>query len=585
MLHTHAIGIDGIATSICKDMTVLSHCDEVVSDGHADGEFALFVGSNHLAILGTDSSIDVEICSLHGIVRSGIEHLTADGERGDILEVHTAVVQRRHADETRPHAGRELMDAQCRDDAVAGAFAREAHAADGIGTIHIGVAHQAQLVLVGHNCGTFGRRLVGLGVTSIGDAVALREVIGKSLLRQALVEGIIDEQALLVAHDGVVVVLLDVFFCEGFCPETELVEIAVEVCSAVEIRVVADGQALSLVGDYGDIPDGFLVVVRNDSSSQDLALSLVVLHHEDGSRHAVCIMHQADVRPGIRSNEKLGVVFVVAQRHAHPVLPDGLVVAEVDAEGVIDVHQLVATLIGMHRDAVGIHIRLDRETASDHGFQCRWVAVVLEAGSITREVYRPQGAGRIAVAVLRLQCYLGTLDGSSSTIGDVATDDTRRQAEAVGGLAVIVRALAILHRPDDKFVIIEAAWQSRHIVVTVCRASAGSGVDIGPVALVVTVQGTALYGEIRVIVSHLLHGPLQFHNVAVGTSRGHERLNLRTAQFCRPYITEMVCSEDIRHQSVVIRLIGSQVIVRVKVGTLVDIRVFHVNILHVDPCG
>ena len=200
-------------------------------------------------------------------------------------------------------------------------------------------------------------------------------------------------------------------------------------------------------------------------------------------------------------------------------------------------------------------------------------------------MYRPQGAGHFAVAVLLLQGHLGTLDGSSSTVGDVATDDTGCQAEAVGGLAVIVRALAILHRPDDELVTVEAAWQSRHIVVAVCRACAGCGVDIGPVALVVTVQGTALHGEIRVIVSHLLHGPLQFHDVAVGTSRGNERLNLRTAQFCRPYITEMVCSEDIRHQSVVIRLIGSQVTVRVKVGTLVDVRVFHVNILHVDPCG
>ena len=89
---SHSIRISGIASCIGKHMTALLDGNKVVTDGTTDSKLALLVGGDDLTILGANGAIDVEVGALQRVVGAGIEHLTANGERTDVLEIHATMV-------------------------------------------------------------------------------------------------------------------------------------------------------------------------------------------------------------------------------------------------------------------------------------------------------------------------------------------------------------------------------------------------------------------------------------------------------------------------------------------------------------
>ena len=205
-------------------MALLLHGDVVLANGYRDFVLTIGIRRDGLALLGADLPIHVELHALHGIVGACVADGAAHGERRDVGEVRAVVYQRVVAHEAQLLRRIELVDAQGGDDGVGRTLARERHTLDDVVAVAVGLGLQLQL------CRCQVRRLgiaANKTVVLVIDGTVARIV--EELCVQALVEGPVRLQLLLVAHQQVVVVLQDFGLGERLRPETELIHIAHEV--------------------------------------------------------------------------------------------------------------------------------------------------------------------------------------------------------------------------------------------------------------------------------------------------------------------------------------------------------------------
>ena len=59
----------------------------VFADGHADPVLSIGIGLLHLAVVGLQLSVHVELYALHGDVGAGVGDASLHGERRDVLKV------------------------------------------------------------------------------------------------------------------------------------------------------------------------------------------------------------------------------------------------------------------------------------------------------------------------------------------------------------------------------------------------------------------------------------------------------------------------------------------------------------------
>ena len=197
----------------------------VLADGHADQVAAIGIGLLHLAVVGLQLSVHVELYALHGDVGAGVGDTSLHREARHVLEVDVVGGQARRADEHRARAGRELVDAHHRSHLVVGATALEGDTFYNIVTLAVGHAVELQplrTVGVGQHVGAH------LGVVQLVEAVLAGYVEGVALHAQALVEGPVEHHALLRAALYAGVVLSNLCLAEGALPQAHVIDMALE---------------------------------------------------------------------------------------------------------------------------------------------------------------------------------------------------------------------------------------------------------------------------------------------------------------------------------------------------------------------
>ena len=218
------------------------------------------------------------------------------------------------------------MDAQGRHNRIAGAFARERHAANLVVSVIIGVSHQAHLILrrqVGGAAGAHRCR----SMTAVDDAILLRHVVGHGLILQTLVEWIIDGQCLFAACQWVVIVLQNIILGEVLCPESELIEITTEVSLTIEHRVVADRETIGLFVDLRNLYLGQFLAADDGIAFDDIAV-----HQADHCLMVGLAVDAVDLSPGAGFDDEMRIVVLFVQRYSQQILILIFVVMQVEAE-------------------------------------------------------------------------------------------------------------------------------------------------------------------------------------------------------------------------------------------------------------
>ena len=178
------------------------------------------------------------------------------------------------------------MDAQRGDDSIRCSLTAERHTLDDVVAVTVGLCLQLQL------CGCQVRRLgvaARLAVVLVIDGAVARVV--EELREQALVEGPVGLQLLLVAHQQVVVVLQNLSLGECLRPEAELVDIAHEVA---QCQLCGIGQRQAAVqGLRAAVQHGYACCVGT--------------HHAGGHRCAAARECHVVILPGRQHGVREGI--------------------------------------------------------------------------------------------------------------------------------------------------------------------------------------------------------------------------------------------------------------------------------------
>ena len=231
-------------------MTVLLHLDEVVADGHADGECAVLRRLYEFAVATAYRAIYIECASLHGIIAAFVEDGARYGERRYVGEVYSAMHERRGADVACGIGGREFVYAQGGDDHIVGAFSRERYATYYEVALCVSQGKEAKLLRCRDDASSGQCAGAEACVVAVCHATRLRVVVGGGLSAETFVDGPVGHECVFRSAKGVVVVGENLLTAQCLVAEhAHLVDVARE--GTVGRRLVAAAETQSGVVGIG----------------------------------------------------------------------------------------------------------------------------------------------------------------------------------------------------------------------------------------------------------------------------------------------------------------------------------------------
>ena len=516
-LHAGSVRVGWVASGGCKHMAVLLHLDEVVADGHADGECAVLGRLYEFAVATAYRAIYIERASLHGIIGAFVEDGARYGERRYVGEVYSAMHERRGADVACGIGGRELVYAQGGDDHIVGAFARERYATDDEVALCVGQGKQSELLRCGDDAARGQCAGAEACVVAVCHATRLRVVVGGGLSAETFVDGPVGHEGVFRPAEGMVVVGENFLTAQCLVAEhAHLVDVARE--GTVGRRLVAAAETQSGVVGIGKLHLGVELVGKWHNGNRIVSVDC---RHGGCAR---CINGEGERREGV------GLQIDARRRRSGCALHGEQIALAVGIGRIKRQLQLAAEV---ENGGCGARLRI---VGANHHLQgvglggeilVERLAVLAKEHAIasSRHAEGIELSALLLCAVATYQCHAGACHGCSGAVGDAARHDAGGATESV--VALLKACIAAVARGDaHHLVVVILSGQRRLVLIVIRRGGAAGLVDGRPC---VGALHTACHLVACHVGSYLVGFPCHLHQSVVVALGGVDRRNLRVA--------------------------------------------------------